>query len=158
MGLRAVRRNQPVFGAEGAAGLIKGMASGRLALALRGKAVGEGLTVVGQNLLDRERAGGGEPFEDTLGALGGLVGQDLALDPAAGAVDGDAKIGALRLVGHPRQRLEVVGESCQRLLAEQVAPQPGDIIYRVATLHHDQRLAVLPGFSLSARPAPPNNP
>ena len=69
--------------ADGLAAPVERVVAGRLALALRGEAVGELLAVVGEDLLDLERAGLGEPFEEAAGALGGLVGEDLKVDPAA---------------------------------------------------------------------------
>jgi hypothetical protein len=46
--------------------------------------------VVGQDFLDLERACGGQALQEGLRPLGALVGQDFKMDPAAGAVDGDA--------------------------------------------------------------------
>ena len=107
IGLWAVGRDQTVLGADIAAGPVEGMPSGRFAFALDGETVGELLAIVGQEFLDSKRAGGSQALEESLGTGGPLVGQNLEVDPPAGAVNRHAEVSVIGLVRHLRQFLEV---------------------------------------------------
>jgi hypothetical protein len=118
VGLRAARRDEAMRDALFGTGLAEPVAAGGFALALGGEAVGEFLAVIGQDLLDPERAGLSQAFQKVVGALGGLVGPHLEVDPAAGAVDGDAQVGLAGLTGQFGQLLEIDVKITGRVVLE----------------------------------------
>src|SRR5271170_6352565 len=93
VGLRAKRANEAVGDRVPGADAIKGVIAGRfvmrLALFVDGKAVGKLGAVVGQDGVDGEREAGEKALQKGRSGIGPAIGQDLEIDKAGGAVDGD---------------------------------------------------------------------
>jgi len=98
---------QSVFNAQGLAQLIKLVLTRGLALSARKESVRELLAVVGQQLLNPERAGLVQGAEKGLRAGRRLVLLDRHEHPALGPVNGHEQVAPLRLVGHLRQVFHV---------------------------------------------------
>ncbi len=69
------------------------MLTRRFPLAGGAEPVGKPLAVIGQELGDPEGGGLEEVRQEALGAGGGLLRQDLDINPARGAVEVDARSG-----------------------------------------------------------------
>ncbi len=82
---------------------IEGMLAGGLALGLSrlvvGEAVGELDAVVREDGVDLEREGGEEALEEGGAGCSFAIGQDLEIDEAGGAIDGDIGIAATTAEG-----------------------------------------------------------
>jgi hypothetical protein len=93
VGLRAEGPGEAVGDGVLRAHPVNGVLTGRLvvgfALFVDGKAVGEFGAVVGEHGVHGEREALEEAAEKTGGSVGPAVGQDLEIDKAGGAVDGD---------------------------------------------------------------------
>jgi len=107
VGLRPAWRGEAVVDSELGTALIKAVRSSGLALAVGGEAVGEFLGVVGQGRVDLERCVLVQRLEKALGRSAALVGHELHVDPARGAVNGHKGIAPLVLVAHLRQILYI---------------------------------------------------
>ena len=119
------RRNEAMIDAELGAALIEAVRSGRPALAVGSEAVGECLGVVGQDRVDRERRRLVQRLEKTLSRACALVGHQLHVDPACGAVDGHESVAALVLVAHLREVLDVDGHEARLIGFEGLGRRPG---------------------------------
>ena len=98
IGLRPERAGEAVGDGALRANSVKGMLPGGfvvgLALFVDGKAVGEFGAVVGEHGVNFEREAVEETPEKASGGLGPAIGQDLEINKAGGAVDGDIGVGA----------------------------------------------------------------
>ena len=101
------RLGQPVFNPQRLAKLVKLMAATGLALSGCKEPVRELLAVVGQQLVDFDRAGLVQSFEEGFCTGGRLVGLDGHKHPACGPVNGDKQVAPLGLVLHLGQILHV---------------------------------------------------
>ncbi len=107
IGLRMLGLDQSVLDAVHGAGLIEAVLAGGLALTGGAKAVGELFSIVGQHGANAKRGLGPKALQKASGGGGGLVGLDLEIDPAAGAINGGDQIAMFGLVGHSRQVLHI---------------------------------------------------
>ena len=87
---------------------IEAVLAGRFPFAGGATAIGEFLAVIRQDLGDLKGGSLEEVGQEALGADGGLLRQDLNIDPAHGAVDGGEQVAALVLVGHGRRQVRNV--------------------------------------------------
>jgi len=100
VGLGPARRDEALLDAECGAALIEVAPFGRLVLSVGSKAVGEFLGVVGQARLGHERRCLVQRPEKTFGRAGALVGHEVHVYPARGAIDGHKGVAELVLVAH----------------------------------------------------------
>ncbi len=107
VGLGMARRDEAVLDGLCVTVPIAAMLIRRFPLTGRAEPVGEFLAVIGQDVGDLNGRGLEEIGQEALGAGGGLLRQDLNIDPARGAVDGAEQVATLVLVGHVRQVLNV---------------------------------------------------
>ena len=107
MGLGRSGVGQSVFNTQRFAQLIKLVFPAGFSLPAGKQAVLELLAVVGQQLLNSDRASFVQRLEETAGTVGRLVPFDLHKHPARGAVHGYEQAAALALIGHLRQVLHV---------------------------------------------------
>ena len=107
VGLGMARRDEAVLDVLCVTDPIAAMLTRRFPLTGRAEPVGGFLAVIGQDVGDLKGGGLEEIGQEALGAGGGLLRQDLNIDPARGAVDGGEQVATLVLVGHLRQVLDI---------------------------------------------------
>lgn len=100
VGLGPARRDDAVLDAELGAASIEAVLPAWLTLAVGSEAVGEFLGVVGQDRLGLERGCLVQHLEKALGRTGTLIGHQLHINPARGAIDGHKGVAPLVLVAH----------------------------------------------------------
>ena len=93
VGLGMARRDGAVLKVLCGTDPVEAMLARRFALAGGSKAIGELLAVIGQDLADPKGGSLVKIGQEALGASGGLFRQDLDINPARGAVEGDARSG-----------------------------------------------------------------
>ena len=103
VGLGMARRDEAVLEVRCVADPVAAVLAGRFPLTGRAEPVGEFLAVSGQDGGDLKGGGVEEMGQEALGAGGGLLRQDLNLDPARGAVDGGEAVATRVRVGQLRQ-------------------------------------------------------